>query len=480
MKLLIYSALLLSLLQAAVLAKPSGASDATKPNIIYILADDLGYGDLGCYGQTQFETPNIDQLAKNGMLFTQHYSGSAVCAPARCALMTGLHTGHTPVRGNQNDPDTEEGQSPMPADTYTLAHHLQAAGYQTGIFGKWGLGSPESVSEPLKMGFDRFYGYNCQLIAHCYYPAFLWDNDQRQILWGNVASKSDDYAPEFIHNEVLDFIRENKDQPFFCYYAAVQPHADMIAPEAYMKKYRGKYLPESSYDAGYYIDQPEGHAAFVAMVNVLDDYVGEVMAELETQGISDNTIVIFASDNGPHGTGGHDPEYFDSNGLSRGFKRDLYEGGVRVPLLVQWPGKIEAGSVSDHISAFWDMMPTFAELIGSPLPETVQTDGLSMLPAWTGAGQQAQHEYLYWEFHERKGRVAIRKGDWKGVRYDVNIDPNSPLELYNLATDAGEQQNLAAQHPEIVKELDKLIRASHSPSPISKYNFPTSAKRKKK
>ncbi|MFD2256656.1 arylsulfatase [Luteolibacter algae] len=440
-----------------------------QPNVVYILADDLGSGDLSCYGQVKFQTPNIDKIAKNGMLFTQHYSGSAVCAPARCTLMTGLHTGHAPIRGNAQDPDAIEGQMPMPADTYTVAHHFKAAGYTTGIFGKWGLGSPESTSEPLKMGFDSFYGYNCQSIAHCYYPSFLWHNDKRELLWGNVGTDRTDYAPDLIHEQALTFIRDNKDKPFFCYYAAIQPHADMIAPEEYMQKYRGKFLPEATYSEDYYIDQAECHAAFAAMVNVLDDYVGEILGELEKQGLTQNTIVIFSSDNGAHTAGGHDPDYFQSSRNLRGYKRDLYEGGIRVPFVAQWPGHVEPGSRNDHVSTFWDFLPTVAELTGLPL--TAHTDGISFLPSLLGKTGQKEHDHLYWEFHDKAGRLAVRKGKWKGVRYDVQKAPNSPLELYDLSEDPGEKNNIASRHPELVQELDAILKKSHQPSPNPKYNL---------
>ncbi|MFD2256968.1 arylsulfatase [Luteolibacter algae] len=453
----------------------ASAAQARQPNIIYILADDLGYGDVSYNGQDKFRTPNIDALAEQGMRFTNHYSGSAVCAPSRASFLTGRHTGNAPVRGNAEHPP--EGQTPMPEDTYTLAHHLKKAGYKTGIFGKWGLGYPGSVSEPLKMGFDKFYGYNCQYLAHSYYPAWLWNDDKREFLWGNVGSFSKDYAPEFIHKQTLDFIRENKDKPFFCYYALVQPHADMIAPEEYMEKYRGKFLPEFEYKEDYYKGQPEGHAAFAAMVNVLDDYVGELVAELKELGIAEDTLVIFTSDNGAHEEGGADPVYFDSSSGRRGFKRDLYEGGIHVPMVASWPGKIAAGSESDQISAFWDMLPTFAELANEPL--TVETDGVSIVPTLLGEDGQKQHDFLYWEFHAKKGMVAIRKGDWKGVRYDVSVDPDSPLELYNIAKDPGEKNNVAAEHPEMVEEFNKFIKQSHTTSPNPEWNFPTSGKKKK-
>lgn len=437
------------------------AKAPSKPNVIYILADDLGYGDLSCYGQTKFQTPNIDALAARGMRFTQHYSGSAVCAPSRCSLLTGMHTGHTPVKGNSEH--QPEGQMPMPADTHTIGHQLQSAGYATGVFGKWGLGYPGSVSEPLKMGFDRFYGYNCQRIAHCYYPAFLWSDNEREMLWGNVASRKDDYAPDLIHEQALKFIRESKskDQPFFCYYAAVQPHADMVAPERYMKKYRGKFLPELSYPEDYYVAQPEGHAAFAAMVNVLDDYVGEIIAELDALGIAENTLLIFTSDNGPHVEGGHDPEYFDSNGPLKGFKRDVYEGGVRVPMIAAWPGKIAEGSESDQVSAFWDMLPTLADLAGSPMDR--KTDGVSIMPTLLGRGEQKERGYLFWDFPAQGGREAIREGDWKAVRYNIKKKPNAAIELYDLSSDPGEQNNVAAQHPELSSKLAELMKQARDP-----------------
>jgi arylsulfatase A len=440
---------------------------ARAPNIIYILADDLGYGDLSCYGQTKFETPHIDALAARGMRFTQHYSGSTVCAPARSSLMTGLHTGNAPVRGNAEV--TPEGQSPMPIDTYTVAHHLQRAGYATGLFGKWGLGYPGSVSEPLKMGFDRFYGYNCQRMAHSYYPAFLWNNDQRELLWGNVGSFERDFAPDLIHEQALQFIRDQHERPFYLFYAAIQPHADMIATEAYMEKFRGKYLPEHVHPPGFYRGQPESKAAFAAMVATLDDYVGSVMAELEQLGIAEDTLVIFTSDNGPHREGGHLPDFWDSNGPFRGIKRDLYEGGIRVPMIAAWPGTVAAGSVSHHISAFWDFFPTAAELAAVPVPTA--TDGISMVPTLLGRDDQPDHDYLYWEFPAVGGRIAIRMGDWKGVRYNVSADRDSPLELYHLASDPAENHDVAAQHPEVVAQLEAYLAAAHTEPVNPRFNF---------
>ena len=448
------------------------------PNIIYILTDDLGYGDLSCNGQTFFQTPHIDRLAAEGMKFTQHYSGSTVCAPSRCSLMTGKHTGHTVVRGNSEV--KPEGQQPMPADTFTMAHMLQQAGYTTGLFGKWGLGAPGSQSEPLLMGFDRFYGYNCQRHAHHYYPYFIWDDHQREMLWGNFGMETEEYAPTLIQAEVMKFIESNQDRPFFCYYAVIQPHAEMFAPEEYMEKYRGKFLPESSYEGTddgpdfrkyAYGSQPEGHAAFAAMVHTIDDYVGEITARLKELGIDDNTLIIFTSDNGPHQEAGHDPAYFNSNGSMRGFKRDLYEGGINVPMIARWPGKVAAGTETDLISAFWDVMPTVAEMAKVDAPTDI--DGISFLPTLLNRDGQKQHNYLYWEFHEKKGRVAIRKGNWKGVRYNVSIDAHSPLELYDLSADPQEQYNIAMQHPDVVAELDLLMKNARTESPVKRYNFPS-------
>lgn len=448
-----------------------------QPNIIYILADDLGYGDLSVFGQKHFGTPYIDQLAEEGMIFTNHYSGSTVCAPSRASLMTGLHTGHAPVRGNLEL--MPEGQYPMPEGTYIIPQMLKQAGYVSGIFGKWGLGAPGSVSEPLKMGFDRFYGYNCQRLAHHYYPYFLWNDNKREILWDNFGMETGTYAPDLIQEEVLEFIEQNKDRPFFCYYAIIQPHAEMFAQERYMEKYRGKFLPESSYfgvDEGPefrknpYGSQPEAHAAFAAMVNCIDDYVGEIVTELGELGIAENTLIIFTSDNGPHIEGGHNPTFFNSNGPFRGTKRDLYEGGIRVPMIAKWPEKVKASSTTDHVSAFWDVFPTLAEITGQPIPDYV--DGITFLPTLVGEDNQGEHDYLYWEFHELKGRQALRKGNWKGVRYDVSIDADSPIELYDLSNDPGEKSNLAEQYPEIAAELSELIAQARTAHPNPNFNFP--------
>ena len=446
-----------------------------KPNIIFILADDLGFGDLSCLGQTNFQTPNIDRLAAEGMTFAQHYSGSTVCSPSRSVLLTGQHTGHTPIRGNKRDGD--KGNWPLAAEALTVAEILQQNGYVTGAFGKWGLGYPGSQGDPNNQGFDVFFGYNDQTLAHNYYPAFLNSNQDTVWLEDNFGTGEGTYAPIPIHEQALNFIEENKEKPFFMYYPSVIPHAELFAPEEYMEKYRGKFLPEKEFEGadeghprykiGGYGSQPESHAAFAAMINLLDDQVGEILDKLKELGIDENTIVIFSSDNGPHLEGGADPDYFDSNGPLKGYKRDLYEGGIRMPMLVRWPGKIEAGTKTEHISAFWDFLPTAAEIAGAEIPENI--DGISYLPTLLGNNNQNEHDYLYWEFHERNGRLAVRQGNWKLIRYDVLSPEQTTTELYNLATDLGETYNVAEENPEITQKLLQILETARVPSEDFKF-----------
>lgn len=443
------------------------------PNIIYILADDLGYGDVGCYGQRLFETPNIDQLAKEGLLFTQHYAGTTVCAPSRSVLMTGQHTGHTFIRGNRGV--SGEGQYPLEDEAVTVAELLKRAGYATGAFGKWGLGPVGSEGDPLNQGFDVFYGYNCQTLAHNYYPRHLWNNDSKIILEENRDTLEGVYAPFLIHEKTLDFIEKNRNQPFFCYIPSVIPHAELVAPEEYMERFRGKYLPEKEYEGcdpgcpryktGGYMSQKESHAAFVAMITILDEQVGEILEKLKELGLEDNTMIIFTSDNGPHLEGGADPDYFNSNGPFKGYKRELYEGGIRVPMLVRWPARVKAGSTTDHISAFWDILPTFADIGGVTPPPGI--DGISFLPTLLDKGsQQQEHEYLYWEFYERRGRRALRQGKWKAVQYNLKDNPDAPVQLYNLLNDPGEEHDISADHPKIVRQLVQLMDQAHTDSDI--------------
>lgn len=447
----------------------------TPPNVIFILADDLGYGDLGFLGQQYTETPNIDRLAAEGLFFSRHYAGSTVCAPSRSALLTGLHTGHTPIRGNSEV--QPEGQSPMTDTLMTLSKVFQEAGYATGAFGKWGLGMNETSGDPQNQGFGQFYGYLCQRYAHRYFPAYLWENGQKVNLAGNDWTNKVTYAPDVIQEKTLEFIDQNQSKPFFLFMPIVMPHAELAAPDdEIFQKYRAKfgdetphvgpkgadYGPEMNIPA--YQSQPYPHATHAAMVERIDRIVGEVMAKLEALGLSENTMIIFTSDNGPHREGGADPDFFDSNGIFRGYKRDLYEGGIRVPTIVKWPGKVKAGSTSTHVSAFWDWLPTFAELIGKEAPSEI--DGISILPSILGKGEQQVHDHLYWEFHESAGRQAVQKEGWKLVKYQVKDAEKMTIELFNLKTDPSETENLALENSDKVAELEELIRKAHRPNPV--------------
>lgn len=448
-----------------------GMAQQRKPNIVFILADDLGYGDLGAYGQQKIKTPHIDKMAKNGMRFTSFYAGTSVCAPSRSSLITGQHTGHTYVRGNKEI--QPEGQEPLGDTVQSMATLLQQAGYVTGAFGKWGLGMVGTSGAPDKKGFDQFFGYNCQRQSHRYYPTHLWDNDRKVILEGNDLTQKVHYAPELIQRKALAFIEENQAKPFFLFIPVVLPHAELQGPEdEWFKMYDGKF-PETPHKgngygpgatiAGYAsVDKP--HATYAGMVSRMDAYVGQVIAKLTELKLLDNTIIIFTSDNGAHTEGGADVPFFNSNGGLRGTKRDLYEGGIRTPFIVQWNGKVKAGSTSDYIGAFWDVLPTFVDITGAPAPR--YTDGISFLPALSGKGRQRQHDYLYWEFHEGGGRQAVRMGKWKGVRYQVKKDPGSTVELYDLEKDPAEQHNIAAAHPEITKVMSEKMAEAHVESPI--------------
>jgi len=437
---------------------PSNTNGPTRtPNIVYIMADDLGYGDLSCYGQKKFNTPNLDRLAAEGMRFTDHYSGSTVCAPTRCVLMTGYHTGHAAIRGNREHRPI--GQQPMPADTVTIAQLLKDAGYATGAFGKWGLGYPGSESDPNKMGFDVFYGYNCQRNAHNYYPSFLFHNDEKVPLDGKT------YTPPLITEQALKFIRENKDRPFFCYVPVTIPHAAMHCPAELHDKFRQKF-PQFEDKIGKYAGPKVKNpiAAFAGMVTLMDEHVGRIVELLKELKIEDNTVVMFTSDNGPHLEGGHDPRFFDSNGPLTGFKRDLTEGGIRAPLIAWWPGKIKAGTTSDHVSAHWDVLPTLCELAEIEPPTGI--DGISYAPTLFGqSDRQAQHDYLYWEFYPRAGKRAVRMGKWKALQHRVGKQDQSPLRLFDLSKDIAEQHDVAQQYPEIVAKMRKVMREAHTPSP---------------
>ena len=434
-----------------------------QPNIIFILADDLGYGDLGCYGQQKIGTPNIDRLAKMGVRFTQFYSGSTVCAPARSSFMTGLHTGHTPVRGNKSfEP---EGQTPLPASAITFPMLLQKAGYTTAAFGKWGLGYITTSGDPQKKGFDKFFGYNCQALAHNYFPDHLWNNHERIDLSGNLKSDSV-YSADLIHQQAMHFLNAKHDNPFFLFLPYTLPHANVIAPhddvyDYYVKKFNEQPLKVKSIDSeGNHFD-PYPHAAFAAMVARLDTYVGEIMNAVKEKGIEENTLVIFASDNGPHKEGGGDPVFFNSSGGLRGIKRDLYEGGIRVPFIAYQKGFTKAGSVNTKPYALWDMYPTFLQMAG--VTATKGIDGISFLPVLGGKNGR-EHKYFYWEFHEQGGKQAVRMGDWKVVKNNVSINANAPVELFNLKTDPSEKNNVAAQYPSIVKRAEQLFKEAYVPN----------------
>ncbi|MEZ6060072.1 MAG: arylsulfatase [Planctomycetaceae bacterium] len=435
---------------------PALAADTSGPNIVYILLDDAGYGDLSCYGQTKFMTPNVDRLAAEGMRFTQHYSGSTVCAPTRCCLMTGVHTGHSYVRGNREI--KPEGQAPMPADIVTVPRLLAEAGYKTGAFGKWGLGGPSSTSDPSEH-FDLFYGYNCQREAHNYYPGHLWKNKQRIELGGAA------YSATLIMDQALQFVRDNRNEKFFLFLPVTIPHAAMHVPREYAAPFEEKF-PQFADKVGRYAgtEMKNPVAAFAGMMTLLDEQVGELMALLNELDLDENTIVMLSSDNGPHREGGHDPEFFDSNGPLRGHKRDVYEGGIRAPFIARWPGRIAPGSTSELISAHWDMLPTFCDLAGIDAP--ADCDGISLVQELTGGNRgQLQHDYLYWEFYEQGGKRAVRFGNWKAVQNNVSsIDQREGIELYDLATDVGEASDVATSHPRIVEQAFVHFHDAHTPS----------------
>lgn len=438
---------------AAVGCATSSLSFAQKsdlPNVIYIMADDLGIGDLGCYGQTVIKTPAIDQLAKNGMRFTQHYSGSTVSAPSRASLMTGLHTGNTFIRGNlsQKCSDGELYDLPLPKEAVTVADIFKQANYATACIGKWGMGGPDTEGLPSKHGFDYFYGYLGQLHAHKHYPDFLWENGEKIIL------NKKEYSHDLVMNKALNFIENNAESPFFIYLTPTIPHAELVVPDGEIGVYENQFC-EVPYEGGHYMSQAKPLATYAAMVSRLDADVARIVSLLQDKGILDNTIIIFTSDNGVHAEGGHDSKFFHSSGPFRGIKRDLYDGGIRTPFVVQWPAKIKAGSVNYHVSAFWDFLPTMSEIVGVKM--ATSTDGISYLPSLLGKGNQQKHDFLYWEFHEEGGKRAVLKDNWKLIQLNVNHQDKSSFELYNLSSDPAEIANVAEQFPNKVSELSTLL-----------------------
>jgi arylsulfatase A-like enzyme len=434
-------------LGSSVALAASAQATASKPNIIFILTDDLGYGDLGCYGQKKIATPNIDRFAAEGTRFTDAYAGSTVCAPSRCSLMTGKHTGHATIRGNRSP---EPGTKP---DEAMVAMVLKKAGYRTAMFGKWGLGGPATGSVPNMRGFDEFYGYLNQLHAHNSYPEHLWDNQNEAFLQDNWFDQRKIFAPDRFTAKAVNFVKGPHKAPFFLCFTTTIPHAD---------NERGKFsgngmeVPDNKQFADKPWPEPEKN--FAAMVTRLDSDIGKLMAALKASGEDENTLVIFTSDNGPHREGNHDPDFFESRGPLRGIKRDLYDGGIRVPFIARWPGKVPAGRVSNQVLAFWDFLPTAAEIAGVKAPDNI--DGISMLPALLGKPQK-NHEYLYWEFHERVFAQAVRMGKWKGVR----PGKGKPVELYDVEADLSEKNNLAASNPDVLRRITQLMKQARTEHP---------------
>ncbi|MDD7986866.1 arylsulfatase [Lentisphaera marina] len=415
-----------------------------KPNVIYILCDDLGYAEVGYNGQEKIQTPELDQLASKGMRFTNHYCGNAVCAPSRASLMTGKHPGHAFIRANS--PGYPDGQTPIPADSETLGKLMKRAGYATACIGKWGLGSFHDSGNPNKQGFDHFYGYTDQRLAHNYYPEYLWRNAQKEML-NNKNGEENDYSHDLMTVDALRFIEEKKDQPFFLYLAYLIPHVKYQVPD--LAQYKDK-------------DWPKEMKIHAAMTSRMDRDIGTISRRLEELGLAENTLIIFNSDNGAHGKSNSE-KFFNTSGELRGVKRSMYDGGVRSPMIAYWPGTIKAGSVNDHISAFWDMMPTLSELTGEAFKG--ETDGISMLPTLLGNdNEQKEHKYLYWELYEsNKPNCAIRFGKWKGVVLDRRKGLN--IELYDLSGDVAESKNVASQYPEVVDQIRKMMLEAHVKSP---------------
>lgn len=487
-----------------------GCQQAERPpHILFILADDLGYGELGSYGQQLIETPHLDELRANGMKFTQFYAPAPVCAPTRAMFLTGLHAGHAYIRSNDEwaergevwnyekasaDPRLE-GQRPIPANSPSIARSLQALNYQTALIGKWGLGAPGTEGVPTQLGFDYFYGYNCQRQAHNLYPPHLWKNEEKVVLNNQLvapgtklaptadpyANESYDlfeqntYAPRLMHEKALEFIRQrDKEKPLFLYYASPLPHVPLQAPQDLVRYYVNKLGDEAPYlgQRGYFPNRYP-NATYAAMITYLDQQVGELISSLKEEGIYDNTLIVFTSDNGPTYAGGVDPEYFNSAGQfpnpygrTKGF---TYEGGIRVPLVAAWPDKIPANSTNDYVGSFYDFFPTFLALAGGEPDQ--HTDGISMLPTLTGKARQKAHDYLYWEFPSYNGQQAVRYGQWKGIRMNMN-DGNRSIELYDLSIDPRESKDVSKENPEIVQKIEAIMEAAHVKPQNPKFNLP--------
>lgn len=503
----------------ALLALPAAAQP--RPNILYVMCDDMGYGDLSCYGQQRFRTPNIDRLAAEGMRLTSAYAGSPVSAPSRATFMTGQHSGHTHVRGNreywrgsgtvmygQNRDYAVVGQEPYDVHHVLLPEILKAEGYRTALFGKWAGGYEGSASTPDKRGIDEFYGYICQFQAHLYFPNFLnsysrergdtcvvrevLEQNAAHAMYGDDYNQRRQYSADLIHQRAMEWLsRQEAGRPFFGILTYTLPHAELRQPDdSLLQAFRGRLLPERTFQGNNpsrYNPTPEAHAQFAAMITRLDAYVGQLMQLLEAKGLAQNTVLIFTSDNGPHEEGGADPAYFNHDGCFRGLKRSTHEGGIRVPFIVRWPGHVAAGSESDLPFAFYDLMPTFCDIAGirnyeqryrRPQPEQTlegtfpvrvsapdRFDGISILPTLTGRGHQQLHDHLYWEFHETD-MLAVRRGNWKLV-----VRRGLPA-LYDLTSDPHEDHDLSATHPDVVRQLVRIVYQEHTDSPLFRVTLP--------
>ena len=463
----------------------------SRPNIIYIYADDLGYGELGCYGQQKIATPNIDKLAREGMRFSRHYSSAPVCAPSRCMLLTGKHPGHSYIRGNYElggfGDHEEGGQMPLPEGAITTAHLLKEKGYKTALIGKWGLGMHNTTGNPQLQGFDYFYGYLCQKQAHNYYPTHLWENGKwdslkndpiyvhRKVDQANITDKEYEYykgveyAPDKMTEKALRYIDQNKRNPFYLYLAYPMPHLSLQVPDKALAPYLGKFI-EKPYtgNAGYAMHKTP-LSAYAAMISYLDTQVGMVMDKIKSSGLESNTIIMFSSDNGTTFSKGVEATYFNSTAGLRGLKMELYEGGIRVPFIVKWKGRIKENSTTDLVSVQYDLMATLTDLLNL---RSVPNDGISYLPALLNKPtHQKTRPYTYFEYPETGGQLAIHLGEWKGVKMNMKTNKNAAWQLYNLTTDRMESIDLSSAHPEIIKKLDEIVSKEHRNSHVKEWEF---------
>lgn len=460
------------------------------PNIIFFYADDLGYAETEPYGQQLIKTPNLQKLAREGLRFINHYTSTPVCAPARCMLLTGKHAGQSYIRGNYElggfADSLEGGQMPLPEGTYTMAHMFKKAGYRTAAIGKWGLGMYNSTGSPNKQGFDYFFGYLDQKQAHNYYPSHLWENEEKYPLQNKekfvhtpldstLATAKDfeqfggqQYAPELMTEKALAFIDKNQHTPFFLYLPYTLPHLSLQVPQAYIDQYKDLFGDRPYYGQDGYTATTHPRATYAGMITYLDEQVGKIMAHIKSLGMDENTIVLFSSDNGTGFNGGIDYRFFNSVDSLRGLKMDVFEGGIKVPLIVRWPRQIKANTETDFISAQYDLMATFAQLIQQ---DPGNTNGLSLLPTWLGQKDQKKHQYLYFEYPEKGGQVAIREGQWKAVKLDLKKNPKAAWQLYDLAADPWEQENLADKHPQLLKHFDDIVTVEHRPAHIQEWEI---------